>query len=98
MSCRALSQGVFMFSAIAKLVLGSPSARTLKKYEKKVAAINALEPSIAALSDEQLKAKTSEFRARIAQGETVDNLLPEAFAWCARPPSAYWASAILMCS
>jgi preprotein translocase subunit SecA len=69
-----------MFSAIAKLVLGSPSARTLKKYEKKVAAINALEPSIAALSDEQLKAKTSEFRARIAQGETVDNLLPEAFA------------------
>ncbi|HRO57832.1 MAG TPA: preprotein translocase subunit SecA [Burkholderiaceae bacterium] len=63
-------------------IFGSRNQRLLKGYRKSVAAINALEPSITALSDEQLTAKTAEFRQRIADGETVDALLPEAFAVC----------------
>ncbi|NLD69736.1 MAG: preprotein translocase subunit SecA [Limnobacter sp.] len=63
-------------------IFGSRNQRLLKGYRKSVAAINALEPSISALSDEQLTAKTAEFRQRIADGETLDALLPEAFAVC----------------
>jgi len=59
--------------------LGDSGAR-LKQLEKKAVQINALEPGIKALSDDALKAKTSEFKARLAAGESLDNLLPEAFA------------------
>ncbi len=69
-----------MLSALSRLVLGSSTARNLKRYEKNVAKINALEPAMIALSDEQLKAKTAEFRDRLAKGATVDDLLIEAFA------------------
>lgn len=69
-----------MISALSRLVLGSSNARTLKRYEKKVAQVNALEPDFVKLTDEQLKAKTAEFRDRLAKGETLDHLLPEAFA------------------
>ncbi|MEJ0003270.1 MAG: preprotein translocase subunit SecA [Pararobbsia sp.] len=54
----------------------------IKQYQKNVAAINALEPQMEQLSDEQLTAKTAEFRQRVASGETLDRLLPEAFAVC----------------
>jgi len=63
-------------------IFGSRNQRMLKGYRKTVAQINALEPSLTALSDEQLAAKTVEFRQRVANGETVDALLPEAFAVC----------------
>jgi preprotein translocase subunit SecA len=63
-----------------KKLLGDPNARKLKKYQPDVVEINLLEEEIQALSDEELKAKTGEFRQRIAQGETLDALLPEAFA------------------
>ncbi len=56
------------------------NAREIKKYHKRVQAINSLEPSVQALDDEQLRAKTGEFRERLAKGETLDDLLPEAFA------------------
>jgi preprotein translocase subunit SecA len=69
-----------MFSALLTRIFGSRNQRLLKQYEHKVASINALEPSVQALSDEAIAAKTVEFRARLAQGETVDALLPEAFA------------------
>jgi preprotein translocase subunit SecA len=69
-----------MLAALTRLVLGSSNARILKKYEKKVAAINALEPQFVALSDSALQHKTVEFRERLAKGETLDALLPEAFA------------------
>jgi len=52
----------------------------IKQYRKTVVLINALEAQYEALSDEQLRAKTDEFRARVAQGESLDNILPEAFA------------------
>ncbi|BAQ18711.1 preprotein translocase subunit SecA [Methyloceanibacter caenitepidi] len=66
--------------AIANKVFGSSNDRKLKKYDPVVAAINALEPEVSALSDEALRARTDEFRKRLAGGETLDDLLPEAFA------------------
>ncbi|WP_334153677.1 preprotein translocase subunit SecA [Tepidimonas sp.] len=61
-------------------IFGSRNDRLLKGYRKTVTRINALEPTFAALSDEQLQAKTGEFRQRLANGESLDALLPEAFA------------------
>ena len=61
-------------------VIGTQNERDLKRLRPMVAAINSKEPEIQALSDEQLRAKTAEFRQRLAAGETVEDLLPEAFA------------------
>ena len=61
-------------------IFGSRNDRLIKQYRKSVALINGLEADYEALSDEQLRAKTDEFRARVAQGETLDKILPEAFA------------------
>ncbi len=69
-----------MFSSIARKIFGSRNDRLLKKLNKNVLAINALEEQFEALSDEQLKAKTAEFKSRLEQGETLDNILIEAFA------------------
>lgn len=68
-----------MISILKKLV-GSRNDRILKQYRKIVTKINALEKSISALSDEELSAKTPEFRARLEKGESLNDLLPEAFA------------------
>ena len=70
----------FMIGKIAKVFFGSANDRFIKKQYKIVNKINALEPSIAALSDEELRNKTVEFRDRLKLGETLDDLLPEAFA------------------
>ncbi|MFT3778117.1 MAG: preprotein translocase subunit SecA [Ottowia sp.] len=59
---------------------GSRNDRLLKQYRKTAARINALEPEFEKLSDDELRAKTQEFRDRVAKGETLDQLLPEAFA------------------
>src|SRR5436853_5136932 len=64
--------------ALAK-VFGTANERELKRLWPVVGEINALESTIQTLSDEQLKAKTAEFRHRLAQGESLDDLLPEAF-------------------
>ncbi len=69
-----------MLDSIVKKVVGSRNDRELKKIQPLVAAVNELEPSLSGLTDEQLQAKTSEFRERIDQGEPLDDLLPEAFA------------------
>jgi len=61
-------------------LFGSRNDRTIKQYRKTVALINGLEAEYEALSDEQLRAKTDEFRARVALGESLDKILPEAFA------------------
>ena len=62
------------------LIFGSRNDRLLKQYRKTVERINALEPGLEGLSDEQLRGKTEEFRQRLAAGETLEALLPEAFA------------------
>ncbi len=69
-----------MFSSILRKVFGSRNDRLLKKLRKNVDAINALEAEFEKLSDEALKAKTDEFKARIEKGETLDDILIEAFA------------------
>ncbi len=69
-----------MLLALAQKIFGSSNERTLKSYYKHIAPINALEPEFEKLSDAELRAKTDEFRARIAKGETLDSLLHEAFA------------------
>ena len=63
-------------------IFGSRNSRLLKQYQKTVRIINALEPTLEKLSDVELQAKTPEMKARIAAGETLDDLLPEAFAVC----------------
>ena len=69
-----------MLGTVLKKVFGSSNDRRLKAYRPKVAAINALEAEFEALSDEELRAKTHEFRAEFAAGKTLDDLLPDAFA------------------
>jgi preprotein translocase subunit SecA len=65
---------------LAKRVFGDPNERDLRHYQEVVEDINALEPEIKALSNEQLRAKTDEFKRRLEDGEDLDDLLPEAFA------------------
>ncbi|MDP4160014.1 MAG: preprotein translocase subunit SecA, partial [Bacillota bacterium] len=62
------------------LSLFDDNAREIRKYQKRVEVINSLEPSIQALSDDELRGKTAEFKGRLERGETLDGLLPEAFA------------------
>ncbi len=69
-----------MLQNVFKKIFGSRNERLVKQYMQKVRAINALEPDMEKLSDAELRAKTEEFRARLAKGETLDQLLPEAFA------------------
>ena len=69
-----------MLGALARTLFGTANDRIVKGFDKPVAKINALEPEMVKLSDEQLRGKTVEFRERLAKGETLDDLLPEAFA------------------
>ena len=69
-----------MFVKLMTKLFGSRNDRLLKQMRKEVTKINALEPVFEALNDEELKAKTGEFKERLEQGETLDAILPEAFA------------------
>src|SRR5574338_389313 len=69
-----------MFAALAKSIFGSSNDRYVRSLGKYVEAVNALEPQMVALSDEELRNQTELFRKRLADGEKLDNLLPEAFA------------------
>ncbi|WP_341279843.1 preprotein translocase subunit SecA [Paenibacillus sp. FSL H8-0537] len=65
---------------LVKKIFGDANEREVKRLTRKVEEINALESTVSALSDEELTAKTAQFRARLAKGETIDQILPEAFA------------------
>ncbi|MGO1720606.1 MAG: preprotein translocase subunit SecA, partial [Luteimonas sp.] len=71
-----------MLNRLLTSVFGSRNERLLKQLEKLIGRINGLEEQMQALSDEELQAKTPEFQKRIADGESLDKLLPEAFAVC----------------
>ncbi|AFQ49347.1 preprotein translocase subunit SecA [Burkholderia cepacia] len=71
-----------MTTGFLQKIFGSRNQRLVKQYQKTVATINALETQIEKLTDDQLRGKTDEFRQRIAGGESLDKLLPEAFAVC----------------
>ncbi|HLX24778.1 MAG TPA: DEAD/DEAH box helicase, partial [Usitatibacter sp.] len=69
-----------MLTSALKAIFGSRNDRLLKQYRKSVEQINALEPAMEKLSDEQLAAKTPELKKRVAEGAALDSILPEAFA------------------
>jgi len=71
-----------MLSALIKKIIGSKNERELKRLWPLVKRINALEPEMAGLGDDQLRNKTFEFKERLGRGETLDAILPEAFAVC----------------
>lgn len=71
-----------MISKLLTRVFGSRNERLLKTFESTVAKINSLESEFQKLSDEQLAAKTAELKSRVSNGETLDAILPEAFAVC----------------
>src|SRR5665811_1979754 len=75
-----LGKDTIMLNRIFTNILGSRNQRVLNKFWKTVETSNSFEPQIEGLSDAALRAKTDEFRQRLQGGETVDNLLPEAFA------------------
>ncbi len=69
-----------MWNAVVRKIMGNPNDRIIKAHMRRVERINALEPETEALSDSDLKARTDTFRKRIADGESLDSLLDEAFA------------------
>lgn len=69
-----------MFQNIIRVLGGDPNRKAIERITDTVEEINALEPEFEALSDEALAAKTVEFKKRLADGETLDDILPEAFA------------------
>jgi len=69
-----------MFAAVAKSIFGSANDRYVRSLGKYVDAVNAFEPAVAAMSDDELRGQTERFRERLTAGETLDQLLPEAFA------------------
>ena len=69
-----------MLGTIAKAIFGSANDRYVRSLDRTIATINALEPQIQALSDEELRAQTQKFRDQLAAGKTLDDILPEAFA------------------
>lgn len=71
---------MLMFAKFARAVFGTSNERSLKAYQRQVPKINSLEPEMQALDDQALTNKTIEFRERLAKGETLEMLLPEAFA------------------
>jgi len=71
-----------MFAPLLKKLFGSKNEREVKRMLKAVQAVNALEEQMISLSDEQLRGKTEEFKARLGKGETLDQILAEAFAVC----------------
>ena len=71
-----------LFSRLLTRFIGTDNLRQLRRLEDKVAAINALEPGLQQLSDEELQAQTTKFRERLRAGEPLDALLGEAFATC----------------
>jgi preprotein translocase subunit SecA len=71
-----------MFARVARLIIGTSNDRLLKTFQRRVTAINALEPTIQKLSDSELAGQTAALRAKLAAGATLDDILPEAFATC----------------
>ena len=69
-----------MIGQLLTKIVGTQNDRELKRLRPRVAEINAFEESIKVLSDEQLRGKTTEFKTRLANGESLEDLLPEAFA------------------
>ncbi len=79
-------------------IFGTHSENELKRIYPIVDAIEALEPEMQKLSDQEFKEKTREFKQRLEEGETLDDLLPEAYAVSEKRQSGHWECAITVCS
>ena len=79
-------------------LLSFGSDKDLKRYYKIVDKINGLEPQFEKMTEEELRAQTDKFRERYANGESLDDMLPEPLLPCAKLPSAPWACVTLMYS
>ena len=79
-------------------IFGSSNARYIKRLQAKVQAINRLEPHLQSMSDEELRAQTDKFRERLAAGETLDDMLVEAFAACRESGRRHLGCGTTMCS
>ena len=86
-----------MFAEFLTKIFGSRNDRLVKQYRRQCDAINKFEPALQALSDEELSAKTQEFRDRLAKGETLEQLLPKLSPWCVKPVFVCWACVTLTC-
>ncbi|MGZ3612949.1 MAG: hypothetical protein ACXU9X_03575, partial [Thermodesulfobacteriota bacterium] len=69
-----------MIGSLIKKIVGSKNERELRRIQPLIERINAIEPKVSPLSDDQLRAKTSEFKERIERGESIEEILPDAFA------------------
>src|SRR6476619_2196982 len=69
-----------MIGGLARTLFGSSNERRIRSYQSQVDAINALEPELAKLTDDQLRARTAEFKAQLAEGKNLDDILVPAFA------------------
>lgn len=85
-------------NTIGKKIFGTQNDRKVKRVQSLVNKINALEPEFVALDDAGIKAKTEEFKARLEKGESLDDLLPEAFANAREGAKRTLGCARLMCS
>ena len=83
---RSATAATAMFGGLGKLFASDVGEKTRRQYQPRVDAINALEPSLKALSDEELRGRTAELQARFKRGETLDDLLVDAFAVCTCRP------------
>jgi len=81
-----------MLGALARRLFGSANDRFLKNFRADVAAINKLESEVKALDDEALRARTQQFRDRLANGEDLDDILVEAFATVREATCSSWAA------
>lgn len=80
---------------IVKKIFGDTNERDVKRLMKTVELINKIEPDFEKLSDEELQAKTAEFKARVEQGTTAEEILPEAFATVREASNGYWVNVIM---
>lgn len=87
-----------MLGKLARTVFGSANDRFVKRQFKIVQQINALEPEIEKLNNDELKGKTDEFRRRLKEGETLDDICPRLSPSSARLPKERWDSAIMTSS
>ena len=87
-----------MFGGFAKAIFGSSNDRYVRSLRKVVEQINALEPTISAMTDEELKNQTPILRGRLEGGESLNDILPEAFATVREASKRRSASAITTCS
>ncbi len=94
---RAMAKKENHMGFMSKL-LSFGSDKDLKRYYKIVDKINGLEPQFEKMTEEELRAQTDKFRERYANGESLDDMLPEAFATVREAPSALWACVTLMYS